>query len=320
MRAVVVTRPGGPEVLTIRELPDPVAAAGEVLVRVKAFGLNHADVYMRSGVWDFGIPVLGIECAGVVEADPSGRLAPGTPVIALVGGMARTRNGSYAELVAVAATNVVPVTTTLGWPELAALPEVYTTAWSALHGNLALIAGDALLVRGGTSSLGQAAINVAAHAGATVTATTRESAREPLLRELGAADVLIDDGTLAPRRFDAVLDLVGNRTLRDSLGCVRPKGRVCLLGFLGGLDPVADFNPLADVPSGVQLSTFASAFVLGEADFPLAAVPLQEIVARAERGDYRAAPRRVFAFEDIVAAHRALEANETPGKLVVSLV
>ena len=110
MRAIVVTRHGGPEVLEIRELPDPVPGAGEVLVRVRAFGLNHADVYMRSGVWDFGEPVLGIECAGVVADDPE-RTARRRDA----GGRARRAawrargHGSYAELVAVPASNVVPV-------------------------------------------------------------------------------------------------------------------------------------------------------------------------------------------------------------------
>ena len=111
MRAIVMTQHGGPEVLETRELADPAPGPGEILVRVRAFGLNHADTYMRAGVWSFGIPVLGIECVGVVEQDPSGQLAPGTSVVALVGGLARDRNGSYAELVTVPATNVVPVTT-----------------------------------------------------------------------------------------------------------------------------------------------------------------------------------------------------------------
>ncbi len=91
MQAIVLTEHGGPEVLEIRELPDPVPGPGEVLIRVRAFGLNHADTYMRIGVWAFGIPVLWIEAAGPVELDPSGRLAPGTKVIAIVGGMARER-------------------------------------------------------------------------------------------------------------------------------------------------------------------------------------------------------------------------------------
>jgi NADPH:quinone reductase-like Zn-dependent oxidoreductase len=321
MRAIVVSRHGGPDVLEIRDIPDPRPADDEVLVRVRAFGLNHADVYMRSGVWSFGIPVLGIECAGTVEHDPSERLPRGAAVVALVGGLARTRNGTYAELVSVPAGNVTAVRTSLPWEQLAALPEAYATAWTALHANLALDAGDTVLVRGGTASLGQAAVNIAVDAGATVIATTRNAAREPLLRVLGSDRVLIDDGRLAEQlgdeRVDAVLDLVGNATLRDSLACVKPRGGVCQLGFLGGLDPVPEFNPLADLPSGVQLSTFASAFVLGDRHFPLADVPMQAIVDRAAQGIYRAEPVAVFDFAQIVEAHRALEANRTPGKLVV---
>ena len=115
MKAILITAYGGPDVLSVTELPDPVPAAGEVLIRVRAFGLNHAETYMRSGAWGEVAQVPGIECAGTVEADPSGRLAPGTPVIAILGGMGRTRNGSYAELVTVPAGNVVPVSTSLSW-------------------------------------------------------------------------------------------------------------------------------------------------------------------------------------------------------------
>jgi NADPH2:quinone reductase len=239
MRAIVMTEHGGPEVLETRELPDPVPAEGEVLVRVRAFGLNHADTYMRAGVWSFGIPVLGIECVGVVEQDSSGRLAPGAVVVALVGGLARDRNGSYAELVTVPSTNVVPVRTDLSWADLAAIPEVYATAWVALHGNLAIERGETILVRGATSAVGRAAINLAVDAGATVIATTRTPRHEEQLRGLGAAEVLIDDGRLAaqiherrPRGIHAVLDLVGNAVLRDSLQCVAPRGRVRQIGFL----------------------------------------------------------------------------------------
>ncbi|HUA71151.1 MAG TPA: zinc-binding dehydrogenase [Solirubrobacteraceae bacterium] len=326
MRAIVMDEHGGPEVLHVEELPDPVAGDGEVLIRVRAFGLNHADTYMRSGVWQFPIPVLGIEAAGAVEQDPSGALSPGTPVVAIVGGMARTRNGSYAELVSVPASNVVPVTTALTWPELAAIPEVYATAWIALHGNLVLETGESLLVRGATSSVGQAAVSLAVDQGATVIATTRDPRREPLLRERGAHEVLIDDGELAPRLrrshpagVDAVLDLVGNSVLRDSLRSVRAKGRVCQVGFLGGLEPVTDFNPLADLPSGVQLSTFASAFVLGDDDFPTSEVPLQEIVDKAGRGVLAAKPARVFKFDQIVEAHRLMDSGGAGGKLVVEV-
>jgi NADPH:quinone reductase-like Zn-dependent oxidoreductase len=326
MRAIIVTQYGGPEVLAVSELPDPVPAADEVLIRVKAFGLNHADTYMRSGVWPFGIKVLGIECAGLVEHDPSGQLAPGTAVVALVGGMARTRNGSYAELVTVPAANVVPVKTTMSWADLAAIPEAYATAWTGLIDNLALEPGQTVIVRGATSSVGQAAVNIAADHGASVIATTRRPERGPRLRDLGASEVLTDDGDIAaqvraarPGGADCLFDLVGNAALRDSLRSVRTRGRVCQLGFLGGLAPVAEFNPLADMPSGVQLSTFASAFVLGGEDYPLNRVPLQDLVAKAEQGTFAAKPARVFPFDHIAEAHRLMEAAQANGKLVVTL-
>ncbi|MEV7770256.1 zinc-binding dehydrogenase [Kitasatospora sp. NPDC086791] len=325
MKAIVISTHGGPEVLTVTELPDPVAAAGEVLIRVRAFGLNHAEAYMRSGAWGPVADVPGIECAGLVEDDPSGRLPVGTTVVAILGGMGRTRNGSYAELVTVPATNVAVVDSRLPWADLAAVPEVYATAYNALHGNLGLRAGETLLVRGATSSLGQAAVNLGVRHGATVLATTRHPAHAPLLKELGASEVLIDDGRLAPvagRRglaVDALLDVVGNSVLRDSLAAVGPRGRVCQVGFLGGFEPVADFDPIADLPSGVRLSFFGSAFVLGTPAFPLSDVPLDEIYALVEAGALRARPTRIFRFDEIVEAHRVMEAGRALGKMVVTL-
>jgi NADPH:quinone reductase len=325
MKAIVITEPGGPEVLTVTELSDPVPAAGEVLVRVRAFGLNHAETYMRNGSFGDVAQVPGIECAGTVEADPSGQLAAGTAVVAILGGMGRTRNGSYAELVTVPASNVVPVATSLSWTDLVALPEVYATAWAGLHQNLALQPGQTVLVRGATSSLGQAAVNVAAEYGTTVLATTRRPDRAGLLRGIGAADVLIEDGQLARQvgargdEVDGVFDLVGNSVLRDSLQIVRTRGRVCQLGFLGGLEPVTDFNPLTDLPTGVQLSFYGSAFVLGTGRFPLAEIPLAGMIAKAEAGRYQAKPVRVFGFGEIVEAHRAMDEGLAAGKMVVTV-
>jgi NADPH2:quinone reductase len=325
MKAIIISAPGGPEVLTITELPDPAPAGDEVLIRVKAFGLNHAETYMRNGSWGQVARVPGIECAGTIEADPSGRLAPGSPVVAILGGMGRTRDGSYAELVTVPATNVAPVNTTLSWTDLVALPEVYATAWAGLHQNLALEPGQTVLIRGATSSLGQAAVNIAAGHGALVIATTRTQAREALLTDIGAAQVLVDDGQLANQvhaldiDVDCLFDLVGNSVLRDSLQTVRTRGRVCQLGFLGGLDPVTDFNPLADLPTGVQLSFYGSAFVLGAKEFPLADIPLADMIAKAEAGTYQAKPARVFRFDEIVEAHRVMEAGQAGGKMVVAV-
>jgi NADPH:quinone reductase len=280
---------------------------------------------MRSGAWGKVAQVTGIECAGTVQADPNGRLAAGTPVIAILGGMGRTRNGSYAELVTVPASNVVPVSTALPWTDLVALPEVYATAWAGLHQNLGLRPGQTVLVRGATSALGQAAVNIAAEDGVTVIATTRSAGRADLLRDIGAAFVLIDDGALAGQvvrlnlRVDGVFDLVGNSALRDSLRIARPGGRVCQLGFLGGLEPLAEFNPIADVPTGVQFSFYGSAFVLGTESFPLADIPLQEMITKAESGRYRAKPVKVFGFEEIVEAHRAMEQGLAGGKMVVTV-
>jgi NADPH:quinone reductase len=323
MRATVITQSGGPEVLQIQELPDPVPGVGDVLIRVKAFGINHAETHMRKGEWPEWTPVSGIEAVGTVVADPSGRLAPGTKVLTIMGGLGRNRSGSYAEYTVAAADNVTEIETTLSWADLAAIPESYATAWLCLHSNLELRPGDTLLVRGATSALGQAAVNIAVDLGARVIATTRREDQVGFLRSLGAADVVIDTGEIAdPVReltaggADAVLDLVGNSVLRDSLRAVKPKGRVCQAGFLGGLGPVSDFLPVFDLPSGVQLSFFGSFEVGGDA-YPLSAIPFQEIVAKAEAGTYAAKPARVFSFDEIPEAHRLMDAGRAGGKLVV---
>jgi NADPH:quinone reductase len=324
MRAIVITKPGGPEVLQIQEVPDPVPGAGEVLIRVRAFGVNHAETHMRKGEWPEATPVSGIEAVGTVAADPSGALAEGTSVLTIMGGLGRVRNGSYAEYTVAPASNVATIQTSLGWADLAAIPESYATAWLALHGNLALTAGQSLLVRGATSALGQAAVNIASELGARVIATTRRADRAALLRSLGAADVVTEAGAIAgqvrdlvPGGVAAVLDLVGNSVLRDSLQAVRGGGRVCQAGFLGGLGPVADFLPVFDMPSGVQFSFFGS-FEIGTAAYPISAIPFQQIVARAEAGVYQAKPARVFGFEEIAEAHRLMEAGQAGGKLVVT--
>jgi len=324
MRAIVITEPGGPEVLQIQEVADPVPGDGEVLIAVKAFGVNHAETHMRKGEWPEATPISGIEAVGTVVTDPSGVLAEGTKVLTIMGGLGRTRNGSYAEYTLAPAANVARIETSLGWADLAAIPESYATAWLTLHSNLELEAGQWLLVRGATSALGQAAVNIASDLGARVIATTRREDRAPLLRSLGAAGVVIDTGTIAGavRKLvadgaDRMLDLVGNSVLRDSLQAVRVTGRVCQAGFLGGLGPVADFLPAFDMPSGVQFSFFGS-FEVGNPAYPISAIPFQDIVAKAEAGVYQAKPARVFAFEEIADAHRIMEAGEAAGKLVVT--
>lgn len=198
MRAIVIQQYGGPEQLVIRELPDPEPAPGHVVVQVEAFGLNHAEIYFRRGMWGEVAKVSGIECAGMVTSDPDGH-RPGQEVVALMGGMGRSFDGSYAEHTRTPLANVVPVESALSWPRLAALPESYATAWTCLYRNLSLQAGQIILVRGATSALGQAAVNIAAHAGARVIATTRNPARFPSLESIGAQTPVIDGPDLAAR-------------------------------------------------------------------------------------------------------------------------
>ena len=325
MRAIVIKQYGGPEVLAIEERPDPRPEAGQVLIEVKAFGLNHAEVYFRTGAWGDVAEISGIECVGLVKSDPDGRFTSGQKVMALVGGMGRSINGSYAELVRAPATNVVTVESKLPWEELAALPESYATAWTSLVGILALAKNQTVAIRGATSALGQAAVNIAAQAGARVIATTRNASRATLLEALGARDILLESPDLsrqvrerAPQGIDAVLDIVGNTTILDSLAMLRRGGRACLVGFLGGGGPLA-LEPVFQIPSGRQLSVFASALVTGTPEFPLSEIPFQTIVERVAMGAYNAKPVQVLRFDQIQAGHRLLEANGAGGKIVVRL-
>src|SRR5258708_10558104 len=325
MRAVVITQYGGPEVLAVQERPAPAPKPGHVVIDVKAFVLNHAEIYFRSGAWGDVAEISGIECVGLVRSDPDGRFVPGQKVMALVGGLGRCIDGSYAELASVPATNVVAIDTALPWEELAAIPESYATAWTSLHGILSLAPGETVAIRGATSALGQAAVNIAAQAGARVIATTRDVKRAAMLEALGAREVLVESTALSkrirerhPGGIDAVLDIVGNTTVLDSLAALRRGGRVCLVGFLGGGGPLS-LEPVFQVPSGTHLSVFASALVTGTEDFPLSEIPFQAIVDRVADGTYKAKPAKVFQFNEIQTAHRLMETNHAGGKLVVTL-
>lgn len=321
MRAIVLNGFGGLDVLTYQDIPEPEPLPGHVVIDVKAFGLNHAEMHMRRGEWAEAAPVSGIECVGLVRACPGGEFPVGAKVAALMGGLGRTTNGSYAQVTRAPVANVALLDADLPWADLAALPETYATAWTCLFRSLQLEPGQLLLVRGGTSSLGQAAIKLAANAGARVLATSRSPARFPLLQALGAERGVAERPDLARHlpeagRVDAVLDLVGNTVLLDSLALLRRGGRSCLAGWLGGLAPLPDFNPLRQMASGVYLTFFGS-FVFGTPGFPLSDVPLQELARDVARGRLSARPARVFGFGEIREAHRVMEAGEAGGKMVV---
>jgi NADPH:quinone reductase-like Zn-dependent oxidoreductase len=317
MRALVIKNKS----LVLENLPDPKPARGQVLIQEKGFGINHAETHMRKGEWAEAAPVSGIECVGVVKECPGGELPVGAKVAAFMGGMGRTINGSYAEYTCPPVTNVIPVKTELSWADFAVLPESYATAWASLIWNLKIAKGETLVIRGATSALGRAAVNIAADVGAKIIATTRKKERFDSLMELGAARAELETPDLSKRiperkRIDKVLDLVGNTTFMDSLAMLRRGGTMCLSGWLGGLAPVSNFNPLLQMPSGVYFTFFGS-FVFGTPDFPATDVPMQSIVDKAAAGTYKAKPARVFKFEDVEEAQEVMESSAANGKMVV---
>lgn len=321
MRAIILAKFGGLDSLVYTEIPKPLPKDGEVVIKVRGFGINHAEMHMRRGEWAEAAEVSGIECVGTVDSCPGGEFPVGAKVAALMGGLGRTVNGSYAEYTRVRASNVALIESDLPWSQLAALPETYATAWTCLFRNISLAQGQTLLIRGATSSFGQAAVKMSVAAGARVLATTRSRERFGLLEKLGVSRVEQEAPDLAShiaeaKQLDAVLDLVGNSTILDSLDMLRRGGTACLAGWLGGLDPIGDFNPLARMPSGVNLNFFGS-FVFGTPGFPLSDVPLQDIAQQVADGHLEAAPSRVFSFDEIREAHRVMEAGEAGGKMVV---
>jgi NADPH:quinone reductase-like Zn-dependent oxidoreductase len=344
MKAIVISASGPVENLIIKDdIPKPTPTPGTALVKIRAFGINHAEMHMRRGEWAESVPISGIECVGVVEDCPGGEIPVGTPVAALMGGLGRTIPGSYAEYTVAMVSNVVALADTeaelpLPWAEIAALPESYATAWTCLFRNLGLRCGQRLLIRGATSSFGRAAINLAVEAGAIITATTRSEAKFDMLRDLGVTDVVREGPPLAQRlkdqrpdaapgdiKFDCVLELVGNSTVVESLTLVKRGGHLCLAGWLGGLDPIpgppgaemGGFNPLLQMASGVHFSFFGS-FVFGTDEFPLSDVPLREIVQKVADGRIKhAKPWRTFGFGEIREAHRVMEDGAAGGKMVV---
>lgn len=314
MRAAELRAPGEAEAITLTERAVPKAEPGTTLVSVKAFGLNRSELMTRQGLSpSVALPrVLGIEAVGVVADCPSGAFAPGAAVATCMGGMGRAFDGSYADYVLVPDRQIRSIQPKLPWHALGAVPEMFQTAWGSLTIGLDLKANDRLLVRGGTTSVGLAAIALARRLGASVTATTRHRAKSAALENAGASAVLIDDGTLVNRApvQDAALDLVGTTTLTDTMKTVC-RGRVCMSGMAGGGWALADFAPIAEIPNGIWLTGY-----LGDVE-EFMAMPLQSIIDAIAENDLHLPIGEVFTLDRIVEAHRALERGDTPGKTVV---
>ncbi|MFI6372330.1 alcohol dehydrogenase catalytic domain-containing protein [Streptomyces sp. NPDC050546] len=324
MRAVVVTRPGGLDALQIKDVPVPVRKPGWVRIQVKAFGVNESEVTTRKGESDAEVTyprVPGIEGVGLVdEADEDSGLRPGQQVATMMGNMGRSYDGAYAQYVTVPAGQVIPFETGLPWEVVGALPEMFQTAYGSLTTGLDLKAGQTLLIRGGTSTVGLSAATIAKDLGATVLSTTRSDARAGELRAAGVDHPLVDNGTLAdqvreliPDGADAALELVGCSVLADTLRTVRRHGTVCFTGALAGQWTIPDFSPFM-IPGGVRLTSYA-----GEAaDLP-ADVLAHQLQAIAE-GRLNVPVAKVYhGLEQIRDAQADLESGTTPGKHVVVL-
>lgn len=320
MRAVRLREPGPPGNLELVDLPVPVPEPGWVRVKVGAFGLNRSELHTRLGLAE-GVTfprVPGIECAGTVDLDPDGILAPGQQVAAMMGGMGRTFDGGYAEYTVVPRAQLIPFASKLPWETLGAVPETLQTAYGSLTTGLDLRAGQSLLIRGGTSALGMALTALAKDMGATVLATTRSPGRLDALAAQGVDHPLVDSGTIAdavrevfPDGVDAAVELVGTPTLPDTLAATRVHGTVCFTGMLSNEWIVRDFYPIGYIPTGVRLTGYG-----GDAS-DLPAEVLQGYLDKLAAGTVPAGPTTVYALDEVPRAHDDMEHNRVFGKLVV---
>jgi NADPH:quinone reductase-like Zn-dependent oxidoreductase len=322
MKAVVLYKTCRPEELTISEIPVPDIKPGWVLIKVKAFGLNRSELMMREYEGNASyiqLPrVPGIECAGEIADQSDSRFKKGQRVVALMGGMGRSFDGSYAEYTMVPSKNVFSVDNYFEWQQLGAIPETYYTAWGSVMDCLQLSPHDTLLVRGGTSSTGLAAIQLAKSIGTTVLASTRSEVKRSFLLKQGADHVLIDNGTLRdqvlsiyPNGVTKILELVGASTLIDSAGLLSHHGIVCVTGILGKKGTLDNFYPIKDLPSGVYLTGFSS-------NYPTQAVII-DIFKHLQKHKLKPLISKVFSLDEIGLAHELMENNLANGKLIVRI-
>jgi NADPH:quinone reductase len=293
--------------VVVREHPDPVPGTGEVLVRVASAGLNRADLLQRAGRYPAppGSPpdIPGLELAGVVAAVGPGaaRFRPGDRVMAVVGG------GAQAELCVVHERLAMPAPESLPEPAAGGFPEAATTAHDALFTQCGLAICERVLVTGAAGGVGTAAVQLAAAAGARVTASVRDPALRHLVADLGAA-VVAPGGEDGP--FDVVLELVGGPNLPADLGLLGRRGRIAVIGLGGGSRAEIDLRVLMDRRATVRGSTLRSRPLEDKAD--AARRVESQVLPLVDRGEVTVVVAAAFALDEVAAAY---ERFATPGKL-----
>lgn len=302
MRAVVLRETGGPEQLEHAEVPEPARGDGQVLLRVRAAGINFADVLVRQGRYPQPpeLPtVLGTEVAGEVD---------GRRVMAL------PRDGGYAEVVAVDEELLVPLPDAASFEEGAAFLLTFLTAWIPLTRQVRVGAGSVVLVHAAAGGVGSAAVQVAKHLGARVVATASSEEKRRVALDLGADEALGYDEFEERVRADVVLDSVGGAVFERSFGVLKPLGTVIAIGFAGGWWEPLDPGPLVGRNVGVQ-GFYLGRLMRHRPDLVREAIG--EVVELWKRGDVKPLVGATFRLEDAADAHRLIEERRSVGKVVL---
>lgn len=322
MQAVIISLPGPPEVLVLADRPSPVCGASEVLIRVSAAGINRADLTQREGRYPapghVAADIPGLEVAGVVEACGAAvtRWRPGAAVCALLAG------GGYAEQVAVDAGHCLPIPVGWSFTDAAALPEAILTVWHNVFQRGGLQRGETLLVHGGTSGIGMAAIQLAKARGARIWATAGSEEKCRACIDAGAEagiNYTREDfeSVLQAEGVDVILDMIGGDYFPKNLRILRPEGRLVFINAMKGNR--AEFRPTDVMAKRLTItgSTLRSRDVAFKT--ALTAEVEREVWPLLEQGQFRANVFQVFPLAAAADAHRLMESSRHIGKLVLQV-
>lgn len=322
-RAVIASRPGGPEVLQILERLRPVPGEGEMLVRVSAAGINRPDVMQRQGNYPpppGASDILGLELAGVVESLGSGvrRFKPGNRVMALV------HSGAYAEWAVVQEASALPVPDGMSLVEAGAFPETYFTVWSNVFERAGLKPGETLLIHGGTSGIGTTALMLAKAIGAKVIVTAGSPEKCEACLKLGADGaidyrrqdfVAVSKELTGGRGPDVILDMVGGDYIARNLEAVAVDGRIAQIAFQKGSKAEVDFLPLLMKRITLTGSTLRARPLAMKAK--LAASLEEHVLPVLARGEARPLIDSTYPFEQVADAHARMDSDSHTGKIVL---